>query len=294
MIGSEWNLSIEFSLIFFGKSYLFASYMEYIMKNRFKTLFKIVLVFTIICSCSEGNKKKDIKKIWLIGDSTMANYALEEDYLSKRFPVTGWGQVFQQFFVQDSLPLVANIIPADSIIIKNRARGGRSTRTFFQEGRWRFVYENIQPGDLVLIQFGHNDAAENKPERYVNIQGYKEFLRLFVSQSRQKKGIPVLLTPVARNYPWIDGRLVNVHGDYPEAVKEVANEMNVKFIDLNQLSMEHFSRVGREYVTEHYFMNLPAGKYEAYPNGQKDNTHFQPEGAMAVAQLVFNGLKKLQ
>ncbi|WP_280959754.1 GDSL-type esterase/lipase family protein [Anaerophaga thermohalophila] len=143
------------------------------------------------------------------------------------------------------------------------------------------------------MQFGHNDASENKPLRYVNIEGYKEFLRLFVTQTRQKGGTPILLTPVARNYPWVDGHLENVHGDYPAAVKEVAREMNVKLIDLNQLSMDHFSKVGKEYVSKHYFMNLPAGKYMAYPEGQNDNTHFQPEGATAVAQLVFNALKNL-
>ena len=141
------------------------------------------------------------------------------------------------------------------------------------------------------MQFGHNDAAKNKPERYVNNQGYKEFLRLFVSQTREKKATPIILTPVCRNYPWEEGHLQNVHGEYPQAALDVADEMDVYFIDLNQLSMDAFSRKGRDYVTEHYFMNLPPGKYEAYPDGQSDNTHFQPEGAKAVAELVFDAMK---
>ena len=145
-----------------------------------------------------------------------------------------------------------------------------------------------------MIQFGHNDAAVDKHERYVNITGYKEYLRLFINQTREKGATPILLTPVARNYPWKDGRLNNVHGDYPQAVKDVAKEMNVLLIDLNQLSMEAFSAKGQEYVSSQYFMNLPAGKYVAYPEGQKDNTHFQPEGATEVARLVFEGLKSLQ
>jgi lysophospholipase L1-like esterase len=185
------------------------------------------------------------------------------------------------------------LFDSDSVFIDDRARGGRSTRTFFQEGRWRAVYENLKKGDLVIMQFGHNDAAEAKTERYVDIEGYKEFLRLYVSQTRDMGAIPIILTPVCRNYPWENGRLQNVHGEYPAAARAIADEMDVFFIDLNQLSMDAFSAKGKEYVTQNYFMNFPAGKYEAYQEGSNDNTHFQPEGAKAVADLVLEGLKKL-
>ena len=255
---------------------------------------KLILLLAA-CFCFSFLGKEKITKVYLIGDSTMADYTLyDEDYKKQRYPVTGWGQVFQPFMNKDSLKKLQNIIKTDSVIVDDRARGGRSTRTFFQEGRWRSVYESLQKNDLVLMQFGHNDAAENKPERYVNIEGYKEFLRLYVSQTRDKGAIPIILTPVARNYPWKDGKLSNVHGDYDQAAKDVAKELNVLLIDLNQLSMDHFSAKGEEYVTNNYFMNLPAGKYEAYPDGQKDNTHFQPEGAKAVAQLVFDAMKELE
>ncbi|WP_187263347.1 rhamnogalacturonan acetylesterase [Pontibacter beigongshangensis] len=241
-------------------------------------------------------QKKKITTVYLIGDSTVADYTDYdgEDYRSTRYPVTGWGQVFQPFLRPDSLTKVRHLIKTDSAVVADKARGGRSTRTFFEEGRWAAVYKELQKNDVVMIQFGHNDAAQNKPERYVNIQGYKEYLRLFVNQTREKGGIPVLLTPVARNYPWQNGKLTNVHGDYPQAVQEVAKELNVYLLDLNQRSMDAFTAKGQEYVTEHYFMNLPAGKYKAYPEGQKDNTHFQPEGGKAVAQLVFDGMKQLK
>ncbi|WAC40335.1 SGNH/GDSL hydrolase family protein [Pedobacter sp. SL55] len=142
-------------------------------------------------------------------------------------------------------------------------------------------------------QFGHNDAAVDKTERYVNIEGYKEFLRLYVNQTREKGATPILLTPVNRNYPWKDGKLSNVHGEYPNAVKEIAKELNVKLIDLTQLSIDAFTAKGQEYVTNNYFMNFDKGLYQAYPDGQKDNTHFQKAGAQAVAQLVFNAMKGL-
>lgn len=255
-----------------------------------------LLVLLLIAGASVAYlMKKKVVTIYLIGDSTVADYTLyKEDYKSTRYPVTGWGQVFQPFMSSDSLFKLKSIVRGDSVVVDDRARGGRSTRTFFQEGRWRSIYENLKKDDLVIMQFGHNDAAGNKPERYVNIEGYKEFLRLYVTQTRQKGGIPVILTPVARNYPWKDGRLSNVHGDYPQAAIDVANELGVFLIDLNRLSMDHFSEVGQDYVTDHYFMNLPAGKYEAYPEGQKDNTHFQPEGAREVARLVFEAMQTLK
>jgi len=240
-----------------------------------------------------GGKKK-VTRVWLIGDSTVADYSLEKDYRTKRYPIMGWGQVFQSFMASDSLKLIRNLVRSDSVLVDDRARGGRSTRSFFEEGRWSEIYRLLRPGDLVLIQFGHNDASVNKGERYTSLTGYREFLRLYVSQSREKGAIPVLVTPVARNYPWKDGMLGNTHGTYPDAMKEVAAETGAGLIDLNSLSMEYFSKRGRDYVTMTYFMNLPPGLYEAYPDGSSDNTHFQPAGATAVAQLVFSAMKGLK
>ena len=243
-------------------------------------------------------KPKSRTTVYLIGDSTMADYAnnYEEgkDYMKIRYPVTGWGQVFQQFLVKDSLSQISKLIKTDSVFVDDRARGGRSTRTFFQEGRWRAVYDNLKKDDLVLIQFGHNDAAEDKTERYVNLEGYKEFLRLFILQTRAKGAKPIILTPVARNFPWKNGELQNIHGLYDQAVKDIAKELDAPLIDLNQKSRQFFTKKGQPYVTENYFMNFSAGLYEAYPNGQKDNTHFQTKGAVEVARLVFEGMKELK
>ena len=93
-------------------------------------------------------------------------------------------------------------------------------------------YTALKPGDVVMIQFGHNDASVTKGERYTSLPGYKEFLRLYVNQSREKGAIPVLITPVARNYPWEEQKLGNTHGDYPEAMRAVAEELGVYLIDL--------------------------------------------------------------
>lgn len=264
-----------------------------------------LLVVLLLSGCSSqssvqkttAKRDKKVTHIYLIGDSTMADYTGDyepgKDYMKVRYPITGWGQVFQPFFMKDSLPNLKPGIATDSVAVIDRAHGGRSTRTFFQEGRWRYVYEHLKRGDYVLMQFGHNDSSEKHTERYVNIEGYKEFLRLFVIQTKQKGANPIILTPVARNYPWKDGKLQNVHGEYWQAPIDVAMEMNVPYIDLNKLSMEYFTREGEDFTTNHYFMNLPENTYEAYPKGQKDNTHFQPEGAKAVASLVYQEFKKI-
>ena len=136
------------------------------MKN-----YKIVAIafFSILVLSSFSSKSK-VTTIYLIGDSTVADYSLEKEYQSKRFPLVGWGQVFQPFFQKDSLKLVRNSIGnAKEVKIDDRAKGGRSTRTFFQEGRWASVYKTLQKGDIVMMQFGHNDASKEKTKRYVDI-----------------------------------------------------------------------------------------------------------------------------
>lgn len=237
--------------------------------------------------------KHEPVKVYLIGDSTVADYALEGNYMEKRYPLMGWGQVFQQFLSKDSLKNLNRLISGDSALVVDKAKGGRSTRSFFEEGRWKEILLTLKKDDLVLIQFGHNDAAKDKPERYVDIPGYKDFLRMYVKESRQKGAKPVLITPVTRNYPWKDGKLGSAHGEYPQAVIDVAKELKVPVIDLTTLSAAFFTSKGNDFVTKNYFMNLDSGKYVAYPKGQKDNTHFQPDGAKEIARLVYEGLKKM-
>jgi polygalacturonase/lysophospholipase L1-like esterase len=266
-------------------------------------LLTMIILTAILSAFSAGRfaeydsvkgKKKRITKVWLIGDSTVADYSLEKDYGRKRYPIMGWGQVLQPFMSSDSLRLIRHLVRSDSVMVDDRARGGRSTRSFFEEGRWSEIYGQLRPGDLVLIQFGHNDASVNKGERYTSLPGYREFLMLYVNQSREKGAIPVLVTPVARNYPWKDGILGNTHGEYPAAMREVASETGAYLIDLTELSRAFFTGKGQDYVTMTYFMNFPAGIYEGYPDGSRDNTHFQPAGASAVAQLVFTAMKGLR
>ena len=251
----------------------------------------VILFFGLIFQAFILVKKPTV--IYLIGDSTVADYALEDNYMEKRYPITGWGQVFQQYFNKKGLKKLNHIIKNDTVLVVDKAKGGRSTKTFLAEGRWAEITKTLKKDDLVLIQFGHNDAAKDKPERYIDTAGYKSLLRLYVSETRQKKAKPILITPVTRNYPWKDNVLGSAHGDYPQAVKDVAKELNVPLIDLTKLSAEFFTKIGQDVVSKKYFMNLDSGKYAAYPNGQKDNTHFQTDGAKEIARLVFEELVKI-
>lgn len=258
-------------------------------------------VLFLLSACTAPNQPSSppaiqtnaITHIYLAADSTVADHTLNEDYWEKRHPVTGWGQKFQPFVSGENLAALNHLIKADRAVVINKAKGGRSTRTFFEEGRWDEIYRALNPEDVVLIQFGHNDAAVEKHERYVNLAGYKQYLRLYVQQVREKKALPIFLTPVNRNYPWENGLLGNSHGEYPVAMKEVAEELSVPLIDLGQLSRDFFARKGQEFVSQNYFMNLPAGAFPAYPDGLTDNTHFQPAGAEAVARLVYEAMKQL-
>ncbi|WP_439131556.1 rhamnogalacturonan acetylesterase, partial [Polaribacter sp.] len=218
------------------------------MNTKISTFSLALLCLLNFASCNTNNQQKTsvekaskITKMYLIGDSTMADYSLESNYMKNKYPKTGWGQVFQSFMAADSIKKIQALIKTDSVVVDDRAKGGRSTRTFFQEGRWRSVFENLKKDDIVIMQFGHNDASVKHQERYVNIEGYKEFLRLYVSQTREKGATPIILTPVARNYPWKDDKLGNVHGDYDTAPKEIAKEMNVFLIDLNKKSRALFT-----------------------------------------------------
>src|SRR5690606_1921176 len=206
--------------------------------------FLAVVLFAV--SSAAFISRQDVTKIYLIGDSTMMDYdKYREDYKTSIYPLSGWGQYFQELFDAQTIASLGALIKTDSVLVDNRAIGGRSTRSFFEEGRWSKVYEDLRAGDLVMIQFGHNDATLERPLRYVTPEAYKEYIRLFVSQTREKGAIPIVITPVSRNFPWKEGKLENLHGNYYTAAVEVAQELEVGMIDLTMRSMDFFAERGQ-------------------------------------------------
>src|SRR5688572_18876540 len=152
------------------------------------------ILFLSVCIAFGSPEKKKIT-LWLCGDSTMS---VKE---TRAFPETGWGMPFETFF--DS-----------TVTVRNLAKNGRSTRTFIAEKLWETVVENAREGDYVFIQFGHNDEAKEKTERYTSPEQYKANLRKFIDESRNKKAIPVLLTPVSRRRFDSAGRVLETHVVY--------------------------------------------------------------------------------
>ncbi len=238
-------------------------------QNIFKFLF--LLSFMGAMSFIIPHKKKTT--IWMIGDSTMCLYD------SSRSPLTGWGMPFAQYF--DS-----------SVSIENKAKGGRSTRTFLSENRWQPIVDDLQKGDYVFIQFGHNDEAQNYPDRYTTPEDYTTNLVKFVKESREKNAIPVLITPVSRRKFDANGTALETHAVYSKIVHEVATQYNVPLIDLDEISLHLLQTYGAENSTL-LFNQLAPGENPNYPLGIHDNTHFNLYGARHIAELVLQAINNL-
>ncbi len=226
----------------------------------------------ILFLISFGLPQKNKITVYLIGDSTMA----EKDVAA--YPETGWGMPFHYFF--DS-----------TVTVDNRAKNGRSTRTFIEEGRWQPVVDNLHEGDYVLIQFGHNDEVPTK-KSYATKDQFTANLTKFVTESRNKKAIPVLITPVARRKFDSTGMIEETHALYTQLVKDVAKKYDVPLIDLDKESQQLVQQLGPE--TSKYLYNfLSPGENPHYPDGREDNTHFSELGARKMAEIVLNDIKNL-
>ncbi|WP_222536682.1 rhamnogalacturonan acetylesterase [Pedobacter polysacchareus] len=242
--------------------------------SRFRK-FKIAAV-GLLWVCSAFIPFRKPINVWMIGDSTMCNYE------SSRAPLTGWGMPFAGFF-------------STEVQFNNRAKGGRSTRTFLSEKRWENLADSLSKGDYVLIQFGHNDEAkeEKYKDRYTPVADYKVNLGRFIKESRAKNTIPVLITPVSRMSFDQNGQAKETHAEYTAAVYEVARMYGVPLIDLDRDSRALYQKMGPE-ATKKLFMQLEPAAHPNYPEGKKDNTHFNEFGARKIAQLVLSEMKKQQ
>ena len=210
-------------------------------------------------------------RIFVCGDSTAASYNPEETRM------VGWGQ------------LLGDYLPGTDVV--NLSMAGRSTKTFLAEGRLEPAGQ-ADPGDLVLIQFAHNDENEKKPERYTAPwTEFTENLRFFIRFAREHGAVPVLLTPICMRV-WQDGKLQPTHGEYPAAMRTVAEEMNVPLIDLYAESFRIVEEMGEE-GSKALFMHFAPGEDPAYPDGSQDNAHTKQAGAERFAAAAARGLKAL-
>lgn len=213
--------------------------------------------------------------IYLAGDSTMA------EKLPEKRPETGWGEALQKFF------------NPDKVRIENHAKNGRSTRTFTEEKLWQAIIDKLRKGDYVFIEFGHNDAAKDRTDRYTAPEDYRRNLVRFITEVREKKATPVLLTPVMRRRFDKDGKFQDSHGEYPDIVRAVAAENNVPLIDMHRKSERVLKQYGVE-DSKKLFLQLKPNENANYPKGIEDNTHFSPLGAKIMAGLAVEGIRELK
>ena len=214
-------------------------------------------------------------KLHLVGDSTMS------DKPNLAYPERGWGQLLPQF-----------MLPQLSIV--NHAANGRSTRRFITEGRWQLLLTELGKGDYVLIQFGHNDSKVSDPARYAAFDGdYQVFLQQFIQDVRERGGIPMLASSICRRNFAEDGSLKRDLAEYANAAAAVATKMQVSFFDMQQSSCGLWQELGKA-ASQPYFIQVPAGLYQKFPEGKVDNTHLSVQGASRIAQQFVQQLKQQQ
>lgn len=233
--------------------------------------------------------------IFVIGDSTAAE---KDDYLHS--PERGWGMVLQGCL-------------DDKVVVENHAVNGRSTKSFIDEGRWQKVVERIKPGDYVFIQFGHNDEKPFDSLHTVPGGTFDANLRKFVHETRAKGGFPVLFNSVIRRCWYKDGAvvddeklrglaydgaekinsdtLVDTHGAYVIAPRNVARELHVPFIDATQITHDLETKMG-VVGSRKLHMWFKPGENKQIPKGRQDNTHYNVEGSRIIAQTLMDAVGK--
>jgi lysophospholipase L1-like esterase len=217
----------------------------------------------------------EIYTIYVIGDSTV------QDYSSGYYPRKGWGQVLQYFF-------------DTSVKIINKGAGGTSAMSFYND-LWGPIRDALQPGDYVLIQFGINDANSDPLRHTDPFTTFQDYLTSFVSETKAKGAIPVLVATLRRN-SWnetVPPTLYPAYHDYPVATRQLAATLNVPLIDLDEMTKPLMESLGPDYTGPFMYMRLDAGEYPNYPNGTADDVHFQEMGAIEMARLVVERIGNL-
>ncbi len=242
-----------------------------------KSLF-VVSLFMIASAFLLKEQHKPV--LYIIGDSTVRN---------TNRPQCGWGE------------MISELLDTSRIKVSNQAMAGRSTRTFVKEKRWEKVINAIQPGDYLIMQFGHNEGS--KPDTSKGgyrgvlrgtgedsvslnwgdtltevVHSYGWYLRKFVREAKAKGGIPVICSMIPRNQ-FDNGKVKRADKDFGKWAQEVAQQEGVFFIDLNAITADKYDAMGPDQVK----LFFPG-----------DHTHTNEEGARVNAASVAEGIRLLK
>ena len=225
---------------------------------------------TVVTQPEQSNVSRTI---YIAGDSTVQTYS------AKNAPQQGWGA-----YLSDNMP--------KGVSVSNHAIAGRSSKSFYDNGRLDTILGSIKKNDYLLIQFGINDAASNKAERYAPTCGkipgtagsFEDYMAKYIEGAKAKGATPILVTTVIglKAYDSKTKRFVGSYQNYCNAMKQLAAYYNIPCIDLNSLMVAHYNSIGYD----------AAYKYHMCSTGSTDMTHFTETGAKAVAKLVADEMKK--
>ena len=259
--------------------------------KRFLQLTAIVALVALLAAARQDK----VTTIFVIGDSTAAQKDISGGKQER-----GWGMALQCFF-------------DDNIRVDNHAVNGRSSLSFFNEGRWQKVLEKMKPGDYVIIQFGHNDEKAPADRHTDPGSTFDYMLARYVRETREHGGIPVLMSCVVRRNFYVkapendddeklrtttfkDGvkmvegdSLIDTHGLYRVAPRDVAQRLNCHFVDANKITHDLEQGLGTE-ASKKLHMWFKPGEEPSVPNGRQDNTHYNVYGAHVVARLLADAL----
>jgi lysophospholipase L1-like esterase len=205
--------------------------------------------------------------LYLAGDSTVVDQDKE--------PWAAWGQMLPLFF-------------SSRLAIANEAESGETIRSFVSERRYDKILSTIKAGDLLMVQFAHNDQKSGAG--FVTIPDYKAILHRYIRDARMHGATPILVTSMNRRSFDAAGHIKATLGEYPEATRQVAAEQHVALIDLNAMSKTLYEALG-EQGTLAAFVHYPANTFPNQPEELKDDTHFNAYGAYELARAIVQSIE---
>lgn len=205
----------------------------------------------------------------------IAGDSISCEYPESVAPQTGWGQC------------IAAALGDTNIRVANHAVGGESTKSFIDSGKWQALIDGVQKGDIVFIMFGHNDEKESESRHTDPSTTYKANLTKFINETKEKGGIPILLTSVSRRFFNSDGSPKRTHGNYPQAMRELASATGTALIDMEEQTYQWLLELGPEGTVPYFVMD------KRNPSAM-DNTHLTREGARVIAGMIADKMRALK